>query len=218
MTSGSPDASDTFSSGVCRARRPSMIAFSESDFWDSRLLPWARSWMKSRVASGRSWRSLRLTPTSTPWVKTLWPPTCPNAPVGAKVTADDPGNSRQLFGTLMRNRSPSVYSRYRDEGGCTGPSVPLGLEPPSWSSLVRRLAVFAASSDVGARGNDFRWALTWSNPARSDTGFDTLRDSASFSMYSDRFPGFGWSESHSGPFEPPCFSIVRNMLAMSLGS
>src|SRR6478609_7855706 len=131
-----------------------MLAFSESDRCLIRRLDWASTSMKSRVACESSWRSVRFTPISTPCVKTLSLPTWPKAPVGANVTALDPGSSRQLFGTLTRNRSPSEYSRKRDEGGCTGPSVPLGRDVSP--SSLQRLVVLDTSSDEGARGSDFR--------------------------------------------------------------
>ena len=125
--------------------------------------------MSSSVAVCRSCDSLRATPNSTPCVNTLWPLSTVRAVRRERHRAVLPGSSRQLPGTLTRNRLP------RCRCGSSTPALDAaGRRAAGRCPTCRpdvRVGIACACSVVGAGGSCCRCACTCSKPRVSRIGF-----------------------------------------------
>src|SRR5436189_2645597 len=127
----------------------------------------------------------------------------------------------QLSGTEAWKTPPPLMGRYCEDGGGTGcpgvpvvsPGAPVSPDPPpdGLFAFARSPIDFAGGSAANAL------FIGWNSLASAAVAI--VSDAASWLMYCDRFPGFGWLLSHCGlpPF-PASFSIVSNMCASDRGS
>src|SRR5258705_13164001 len=108
------------------------------------------------------------------------------------MTASFRAHSRQVDGTLTRNKSPSTYAVYLGEGAATTPDRPVGGRFSGAGVEPRRAAASrVAASVVGAGAIRPSRAWIWANACVARTGLRTSSSCASRVMYSDRAPGFG---------------------------